>query len=107
MLAVIDGADPDSDDCGFIDMGTKHVTVPRCAFSDWKRKRTLYVWLQSGGSGVTVDLTESYPSPVGKKLRRLLGRLVYRNGAYCVVQEQHGPVIENYQMMIGGLTNGR
>ena len=88
-------------------MGTRHVSVPRCAFADWKRKKTLYVYLQSAGSGVTVTLADSYPTPSDKRLRRLLGRLVYRNGAYTVVQEQFGPVIENYHMMIGGLTNGR
>jgi len=53
-----------------------------------------------------VYLSSSYPTPVGKKFRRLLGRLIYRNGAYSVIQEQHGPVIENYQMMIGGLGVG-
>ena len=107
MLAVVDGADPDSGNCGFIDMGTKHITVPRCTFSDWKRKKTLYVYLESAGSGVTVTLTDSYPTPSDRRLRRLLGRLVYKNGAYATVQEQFGPVIENYHMMIGGLTNGR
>ena len=54
-----------------------------------------------------MTLADSYPTPSDRRLRRLLGRLVYKNGAYAVVQEQFGPVIENYHMMIGGLTNGR
>ena len=87
-------------------MGTTHISVPRCTFSDWKRKTDLYVYLQTGGNGVGVYLSSSYPAPAGKKFRSLLGRLIYRNGAYSVIQEQHGPVIENYQMMIGGIGSG-
>ena len=104
MLAVVDGADYSAGSCGFIDMGTSRVNVPRSAFSDWDRKTTLYCYLQSGGSGVSMKLESSYPYPTDGKLRHLLGRLIYRNGAYSVIQEQHGPINENYHMMLGGLS---
>ena len=104
MLAVVDGADYSAGSCGFIDMGTSRVNVPRSAFSDWDRKTTLYCYLQTGGSGVSMKLESSYPHPTDGKLRHLLGRLIYRNGAYSVIQEQHGPINENYHMMLGGLS---
>ena len=103
MLAVVDGTDYNAGNCGFIDMGTKRINVPRSCFANWKQKKTLYIYLQSGGSGISVKMESSYPAPTNNKFRRLLGRLIYRNGAYSVVQEQHGPIIENYHMMIGGL----
>ena len=104
MLAVVDGADYSAGSCGFIDMGSRRISVPRAAFADWDKKTTLYCYIQSGGSGVAMKLESSYPSPTDSKFRRLLGRLIYRNGAYSVIQEQHGPIIENYHMMIGGLS---
>ena len=51
-----------------------------------------------------MKLESSYPYPTDGKLRHLLGRLIYRNGAYSVIQEQHGPINENYHMMLGGLS---
>ena len=32
MLAVVDGADYSAGSCGFIDMGTSRINVPRSAF---------------------------------------------------------------------------
>ena len=103
MLAVVDGANPSAGNCGFVDMGSTRINVPRACFSGWDKKRTLYVYLQTGGRGISVKMATEYPQPTREKFRRLLGRLVYRNGAYSVIQEQHGPVIENYHMVIGGL----
>ena len=48
-------------------------------------------------------MESSYPTPTDGKLRRLIARLIYKNGAYSVIQEQHGPISENYHMMLGGL----
>ena len=58
---------------------------------------------KADGSGVTFKLESSYPTPTDGKLRRLIARLIYKNGAYSVIQEQHGPISENYHMMLGGL----
>ncbi len=104
MLAIVDGADYEASSCGFIDMGTSRVNVPRCCFKDWQQKRSLYIYLESGGSGVTFKMESSYPTPTDSKLRRLIARLIYKNGAYSVIQEQHGPISENYHMMLGGLS---
>jgi len=95
LLAVVDGTNPDSVNCGFADIGTKRIMVPRCCFPDWNQGRTLFIYLQSDGKGISTKTSRSYPSPSVDKFRRLLGRLIYRNGAYSVVQEQHGPIIEN------------
>jgi len=89
--------------CGFIDMGSTRINVPRACFSDWDQKRTLYIYLQTGGRGVSVKMDTTYPRPQEGKLRRLLGRLIYKNGAYSVIQEQHGPIIENYHMVLKDL----
>ena len=104
MLAIVDGADYEASNCGFIDMGTSRVNVPRCCFKDWQQKRSLYIYLESGGSGVAFKMESSYPTPTDSKLRRLIARLIYKNGAYSVIQEQHGPSSENYHMMLGGLS---
>ncbi len=80
-------------------MGTTHRTVSRAAFSDWQQKKDLYVYLQGG----SVKLDAYYPPPADNTFRKLLGRLIYRNGAYAVIQEQHGAIIENYHMVLGGL----
>ena len=79
-----------------MDRGTNRTTVPRTVFEDWEQDRDLYVYVEGG----TVRMSENYPAPASGRFRRLLARLICRNGAYSVVQEQHGPVIENYHMAL-------
>ena len=86
---MFDGANPESDVCGFADVGDERILYPRTVFANWKRGKTLYVYI----AATKIRLSDEYPEPSGT-FRRLLARLVYQNGAYCVVQEQHGPVIE-------------
>ena len=90
VLAVFDGADPESPSCGFADVGCERTVYPRTVFSRWQREQTLYVYIE----GAHIRIGTAYPAPSAWTFRRLLARLVYQNGAYCVVQEQHGPVIE-------------
>lgn len=103
MLAVVDGADFGASSCGFLDMGTARISVPRKSFPDWEKKRNLVVYLESGGSGVSVKMEDSLPAPSDSLFRRLIGRLIYKGGAYALIQEQHGPVEENYHMILGDL----
>ena len=93
VLAVFDGADPESDICGFADVGDERVFYPRTVFANWKQKKTLYVYI----AATKIKLADEYPEPSGT-FRRRLARLVYQNGTYTVVQEQHGPLIENLHL---------
>lgn len=68
-------------------------TAPR------NKKSDQYVYVQNG----VIKMDSAYPSPKENVFCRLLARLIYRNGAYSVVQEQYGPIIENYHMVLGGL----
>ena len=90
VLAVYDGADPDAEDCGFADCGDDRIYYPRTVFSNWRRKTDLYVYV----SDDQIILSAEYPEPDSDVLRRLLARLIYCNGVYAVVQEQHGPIYE-------------
>ena len=90
VLAVFDGADPEAEDCGFADCSDDRIHYPRTVFTNWRRKRNLYVYV----SDDQIVLSEEYPEPDSEVLRRLLARLIYKNGVYAVVQEQHGPIYE-------------
>lgn len=93
VLAVFDGADPDSSFCGFADVGGRRISYPRTVFSGWRREQTLYVYAEENH----IRIGAAYPTPSVWTFRRLLARLLYRDGAYSVIQEQHGPIIENLQ----------
>lgn len=94
VLAVFDGAEPTSGHCGFADSGEDRTYYPRTIFTNWKQEQTMFVYI----SNDTIRLSETYPEPHNGVFKRLLARLVYCDGAYSVVQEQHGPIIENYHL---------
>ena len=107
MLGCIDGANPFNANCGFIDAGTTHVAVPSRFFSlsdiPDETDSYLYVDLDLATGGVTLELKKEYPAPADEHFRRLIARIVYVGGNYRLVQEQHGPIIENYHLVLAGL----
>ena len=88
MLCVFDGANPDAAGCGVVCRGTTAQTISRTTFADWKQEKDLYVYVEGG----SVKMESSYPTQASNVFRRLLARVIYRNGAYSVVQEQFGPI---------------
>ena len=110
MLGCIDGANPFNDCCGFIDAGNTRIAVPNrfFSFSDIPDEcdSYLYVDLDLATGRVSLELQKEDPAPADEHFRRLIARIVYVEGNYRLVQEQHGPIIENYHVMLGGLSYG-
>lgn len=110
MLGCIDGANPFNACCGFIDAGNTHIAVPNRFFnlSDIPDESDsyLYVDLNLTTGSVSLELKKEYPAPADEHFRRLIARIVYVSKSYRIVQEQHGPIIENYHVMLGDLSYG-